>query len=577
MKKIGLIGFVLILVLTLFACQPNDDGNYRTGYYSLKNDAELRRLINFNQTGNLRLDGFPEMATDANNTSKTNVRTTSLDEPDVIKVDDTYIYYLSNNTLYVVEHQSLEIVLKESFNDQENGYRYFNDLMIYDNLLVLIGSQYAYSLRFEVDMMYPYFFSKSMTEILVYDISTLEVKDTYQISGYLNTVRLFEGSLFIVTTEYVYDKDQADIRPYYVINDEKVIVSYDQIHTHELIPKYAFTMMTEIKLAQNELNYKVLLGPGYFDNLYFSESMMFLSYSTYDFEDGFRQTGRILAYDYKNEFSYQGSGVFQGYILNEFAIDHYQDTLRVVTTDFSVTDVKNRLYVFRIENEALTQIGLLDENLGKPRETVRSVRFDKEQVTIVTFEQIDPFYVIDLTDPTKPTISEALEIPGFSTYQHKINDTTVLGLGYDVSNERVIGIKLSIYDITTGNLSEVGTPLVLRNDNGFQFSEALFNHRAILFDLERHYFGFSIYNYRYTPDSYEYGQDYLIFEIDLDSLMPIELVKTISHKGLGGYYYGTYIDRAVYVNDDLYVIYNRAITKHNIVDSYNLTQTLILN
>ena len=41
---------------------------------------------------------------------------------------------------------------------------------------------------------------------------------------------------------------------------------------------------------------------------------------------------------------------------------------------------------------------------------------------VVTFRQIDPFYTIDLSDPTEPAVVGELKIPGFSSYLHPIGD-----------------------------------------------------------------------------------------------------------------------------------------------------------
>ena len=153
--------------------------------------------------------------------------------------------------------------------------------------------------------------------------------------------------------------------------------------------------------------------------------------------------------------------------------------------------VINRLYTFKqtlIDNKPeLVEVSLLDKGIGKPRERIYSARFNKTQLTVVTFEQIDPFYLIDLTDPYKPTIKAALEIPGFSLYQHNWNDHIVLGVGYETKEAVIIGLKLSMYDLSDEtNLTEVGNPLVLYNEeSGFTYGEALYNHKAILFDIKR--------------------------------------------------------------------------------------------
>ena len=61
------------------------------------------------------------------------------------------------------------------------------------------------------------------------------------------------------------------------------------------------------------------------------------------------------------------------------------------------------------------QVGL--DEVGKvdgiaPGETIWSARFIGERGYLVTFETIDPLWVIDLSDPTNPTILGELEVLG---------------------------------------------------------------------------------------------------------------------------------------------------------------------
>jgi uncharacterized secreted protein with C-terminal beta-propeller domain len=67
----------------------------------------------------------------------------------------------------------------------------------------------------------------------------------------------------------------------------------------------------------------------------------------------------------------------------------------------------------------------------------------------VTFERIDPLYVVDLSEPTSPTIVGELEVPGFSDLLHEVNAELLLGLG---SSERLFP-KLELY-----NVADVSNP-----------------------------------------------------------------------------------------------------------------------
>src|SRR5690606_30980211 len=68
---------------------------------------------------------------------------------------------------------------------------------------------------------------------------------------------------------------------------------------------------------------------------------------------------------------------------------------------------------------------------------------------VVTFRQTDPFYTVDLSDPTAPRVVGELKIPGFSSYLHPIDDDLVIGVGQQADDRGVPqGSKVSLFDVT---------------------------------------------------------------------------------------------------------------------------------
>ncbi|MBQ9553485.1 beta-propeller domain-containing protein [bacterium] len=71
------------------------------------------------------------------------------------------------------------------------------------------------------------------------------------------------------------------------------------------------------------------------------------------------------------------------------------------------------------ENESYTNLYVLDKNLSlagklekiEPGEEFKSSRYIGDKLYLVTFEQIDPLFVIDIADITNPKILGELEIP----------------------------------------------------------------------------------------------------------------------------------------------------------------------
>lgn len=102
-----------------------------------------------------------------------------------------------------------------------------------------------------------------------------------------------------------------------------------------------------------------------------------------------------------------------------------------------------------------TEPGLMEEvgrvKIGKPNETITAVRFFDSVAYAVTFERKDPFYVLNLTDPTKPNVTGELEISGFSEYLHPIDleNKMLLAVGEETDETgTVLGLQLTVFNVT---------------------------------------------------------------------------------------------------------------------------------
>ena len=149
--------------------------------------------------------------------------------------------------------------------------------------------------------------------------------------------------------------------------------------------------------------------------------------------------------------TYVGSGSVPGTLLDQFSLDEHEGDLRVVHTDgspWSQDDLSETfLTVLREDRDELVEIGSVG-GLGRG-EQLYSARLMGDVGFAVTFRQIDPFYVLDLSDPTNPRVAGELKIPGFSTYLHPLGDDLVLGVGQDaLDTGQVTGLKLSLFDVS---------------------------------------------------------------------------------------------------------------------------------
>lgn len=176
---------------------------------------------------------------------------------------------------------------------------------------------------------------------------------------------------------------------------------------------------------------------------------------------------------------YEASGTVEGHLLNQFSMDEHNGYFRVATTigePWNTETSESQVAVLEQQGRRLTQVGLVGD-LGRG-ERIFSVRFAGDIGYVVTFRQVDPLYVIDLADPTAPSVAGELKIPGFSTYLHPIGDGLLIGVGQDADDTgRTRGTKVSLFDV-----SNPATPAeldVIVFPDGH--SEAEWDHRAFLY------------------------------------------------------------------------------------------------
>jgi hypothetical protein len=179
---------------------------------------------------------------------------------------------------------------------------------------------------------------------------------------------------------------------------------------------------------------------------------------------------------------YRGSGEIGGYLLNQFSLSEKDGYLRVAATDQPLwwgtdqTESESSVAVLTERSGQLVEVGRVG-GLGKG-ERIYAVRFLGDLGYVVTFRQIDPLYVVDLSDPTAPVVRGELKIPGFSSYLHPIGAGTLLGIGQDADSEgRTLGTQLSVFDV-----SDSANPSRLQHLTfGQSWSSAEYDHHAFLY------------------------------------------------------------------------------------------------
>jgi uncharacterized secreted protein with C-terminal beta-propeller domain len=159
--------------------------------------------------------------------------------------------------------------------------------------------------------------------------------------------------------------------------------------------------------------------------------------------------------------TYLGSGNVPGQLLDSYSMSEYQNSLRVVTTSYQ-SQRSTSLYV--LDASSLRRRGAV-HGLGVG-EQLHAVRFLGPLAYVVTFRSVDPLFVIDLHDPTRPRRAGALTVTGYSDYLHPVGAGRLLGVGESVNSAGIVdGLQISLFDSTSpqhpkriGRITRPNTP-----------------------------------------------------------------------------------------------------------------------
>jgi uncharacterized secreted protein with C-terminal beta-propeller domain len=233
-----------------------------------------------------------------------------------------------------------------------------------------------------------------------------------------------------------------------------------------------------------------------------------------------------------------------GSIINQFALHEHQNTVVVATTQETrwmtdkIINSTNNVFVLNTELQKTGEI----KNIAQG-ERIYSSRFVGDQLYLVTFRQIDPFFVIDFSDVEKPKLLGELKITGYSNYLHPINDHVILGFGQETDkNGRVTGLKMTLFDVTNPSQpTEINSWV---DNKTYAYSQAQYDYKAFLYADEKDLLVIPVSSWDYTT-SQSYSGAY-VFNVTEDS---IELRGLI---GSGDYY--SSVQRSAYINDMLYTV-----------------------
>lgn len=502
--------------------------------------------------------------------STTNIQVAGVDEADAVKVDDRgYMYVLSGNVVYVLKAYpptQAEVVSRIVFDDL-----YPIGIFVNGDRLAVLGSEYQFPTIYD-----RYYVADIKTFVKVYDVSDpgspLLVRDFIISGSYFNS-RMIGNYVYFVVSKAAYLVNETLSLPE-INSDRKLIqIAPTEIRYFNATDDYyqytTFVAMNVQNTTESPVYLPIMLGGTC--NMYVSLSNIYVTYGGWN---GNTTIYRIHVQD--SNMTCEARGTVPGHERNQFSMDEYDDYFRIETTTWTQDwTIQTNLYVL---NMNLSVVGRL-EGLA-PGEDFHSARFMGNRAYLVTFEKIDPLFVIDLSQPTNPSVLGELHIPGYSDYLHPYDETHLIGVGkHTVEADEgdfawYQGIKISLFDV-----SNVTNPVQIDNfiigDRGSD-SPVLYDHKAFLFDKSKNLLVIPVLEAKIDRSKYPgevpphaYGehvwQGAYVFDVSLFHGFVLKGRITHLKNGISIYEESYWVKRSLYIEDVLYTVSNRKV-KLNMLD-----------
>ncbi len=561
--------------------------------------------------------------------STTNNQVLGVDEADIVKTDGKYIYAFYKNNIKIVEAYPAETANVITTIPLDDIYP--QDMFVNGDKLIIFGTKsiqgnyfpFPYMKIAESMIARPYW-GYSLSIVREYDLSDItnptQIKELAFRGNNVSSRMIGDVVYFAITTYPDYRvlngelKDEPIIPPFFEDGEEKVLA--DATDIGYIPPIYAQSFITIASLDVEDQSFQKQTIVGSAETVFASENNLYLA-STQYYEplDGIQIIALPMPSQVKtviNKFTlkdgqivFAGQGKVPGHVLNQYSMDEFEGNFRIATTTDAVWDQvwnpggkpskeqANSVYVL----DAEMKISGFIEDLA-PGEKIYSARFMGKRAYLVTFKQVDPLFVLDLSDPANPKVLGKLKIPGYSNYLHPFDETHIIGVGKDAEVGKndvayYLGMKLAIFDV-----SDVENPTQIQSlvigARGTD-SYALQDPKAFLFDKEKGLLVLPIYLYELNSSQKdqlkqpewqnwpEYGvptfQGAFAYHVDLENGFKelgriTHIDKEIDLKS--GYYYdySYQVKRSLFIGSVLYTLSDKRLKANDLDNGLNEIKTI---
>ena len=617
-KENGIIFKLLTLPYSLLI-SDREYYNYTTEAYDIS-EGEIPHLVPYSADASIDSSENSISLSFKKDYSTTNIQVENVDEADVTKTDGDYIYSLSEDNVVITDVRDTSQIKIASKIDTSNSNIIPEDLMLYENKLIVISKKFKSSISY-----YDY---NTKTVVYIYDITNKEnpkeIKN-YELEQPYYTSRCINGKLYVISSGSLKEEDDK-IVTYYVEDGIEIDPGFSNIKRIKDLNTKSQTIISMLDLSNIEKPVTVNSYLMDVENAYISENNIYLLderykgryYNTPEIKSIFGWKGILGAFYneideedvsqytqiYKFNILEDGSIIYskkaeeKGTTINQFSIDEYEGNLRIALYDSD----GSRIVIFNNDMKKIGETEKLAEG-----EKMYSSRFLGEKAYLVTYKTIDPLFVIDLSNPSNPKALGELKIPGYSTYLHPYDENHIIGIGMQTKEKirrnsegkiisttsTITGMKMALFDVT-----DVNRPIQISDTiigDSRTTSAILNNHKALLFSKEKELLAIPVNNYKedfevdnssdtyssiinsYTNYNKEYiSEGYLVYNINLEE--GFKLKGTITHenkKDKYSYYYNTRLLRGLYIEDNLYTISEDYIKVNRLEDLQEVNQVKI--
>lgn len=437
--------------------------------------------------------------------SSTNIMTEGVDESDIAKTDGKYIYMVESGDIIITDISKGEPGSKKIFTpDFELPSDEIKEMYVSDGKMILIVNHIKEHNKErnneENDDIYYIQTDFEETVCYSYDLSNPEkpkIIGKMRQDGIYKTSRRVGNIVYLFSSYSINRPDMGVDEAVESGNLDKWIptvngcaLDCDRIFMSENGINGTMITTFDVSMPEKSIDAEYVMN-GY-GNVYVSADAIYF-YSTNYMNRCVTEINKMSFS--KGKLKGEKSTSIRGIIPDVFAINEQNENLIVISTDYNYSDgdMVNTLYVF---NSEMKQIGVLNGiALG---ERVYAARFIGNLVYFITYKQIDPLFVADISNPAAPKMLGELEVEGFSEYLHKWDDNHILGIGYMTKDVEKTGIKITMFDVTDPeNPIEENCMIIDGKYNGAVFDD---EYKSVLVNPDKNIIGFA-------TDEYITGED----------------------------------------------------------------------